>query len=245
MPDNPENQDAKKRLFAGKYETPEALESGYNNLFTEGQKNLAKMRALEEQNNILRTIAESRGQDPRDDDEETPQGGMSEEATKALVASQFQELMGPLLTGAEKVALLGPDQGPINSFLMANPEVQATFQGISDAKAAAEYARAMYRLNQNAEGDRRVENNSESTRSAVEASRSAAEVPGSRSISRTPTNPEQEHAEDLKAALERADKTGDATEYVQKRLFGGPKSVVTMWGPGEPIPESMLPKGNN
>jgi hypothetical protein len=71
----------------------------------------------------------------------------------------------------------------------------------------------------------------------------AAEVPGSRSISRTPSDPNQEHSDKLKAAWEQAEKSGDATEYVRERLFGGPNKLE-IWHPGEPIPASLLPKGN-
>jgi hypothetical protein len=239
MPDNPEEkkeQQQRKKLLAGKYETPEALEQGYNNLFTEGQRLLAKARALEEQNRILQAVAEARGDSGTD--EESDPGAMD-----ARVTSKVMEILGPLLTGAEKVALLGSDQGDIGTFLQANPEIQATFQGISDAHAAAEYARAMYKLNQNAEGDKRVDQSSAAARAAVEASMGAAEVPGSRSISRTPADPNQEHSDRLKAALERAEKTGDATEYARERLLGGPGGL-DIWYPGEPVPPSLLPKGN-
>ena len=235
MSDNPA-----KKMYAGKYETPETLEQGYNSLFTESQKLLAKAKALEEQNRILQAVAESRREPETEGDTNE---GISPETIKQLVASGVQEILAPLLTGAEKVALLGSEQGEINSFLQANPEVQATFQGISDAKGAAEYARALWKLNQHAQGDKRVEQSTREARTVMDASLGAAEVPGSRSISRTPSDPNQEHSEKLKAAWEQAEKTGDATEYVRQRLFGGPNKLE-IWHPGEAVPPSMLPKGN-
>lgn len=238
MAEEPTSQPS--RTYAGKYQSPEALESGYNELFRLRQREVAAQKALEEQNRLLQaTLAQlnSGGQSYTSDD--SGSDGLSEAQIAALVDSRtadaVQRILDPLLKGAEAVTHFGANQGAISQFLSATPEIQATFQSMVGAnpEGAARYAELEYERHLSETKESNVRENATSARATREAALPSAALPPSRSEGRGIPNPTADHDARVAAAWEKAEKSGDASEYARTRLEN-----VEAWWPGQAPPAS-------
>lgn len=244
MPDGTTPQSS--RTYAGKYQSPEALESGYNELFRLQQKTQADRKVLEERNRLLEaTLTQLRTQPPAepsydgDNDAGVSREQLLAEARNAAI-EQMQTALDPLLKGAQAVSYFGAEAPAINQFLSDTPEIQTTFQSMVGAnpEGAAHYARLAYQ--QSLAETRESNVMAESREAAAEraASLAAGGLPPSRGQGRGAPDPNADHASRLEKAWEKAEKTGDATEYAKERLLGGPKNMAQAWWPDEPPPQS-------
>lgn len=238
------------RTYAGKYQSPEALESGYNELFRYNQKTVAERKALEERNRLLEaTLTQLQSQNlGGGSDDDNPLSGLSVEQFKAIVmplveagtAENVQRILDPLLKGAEAVTYFGPDNGPISKFLQETPEIQTTFQSMVGAnpEGAARYAQLEYQKHISETQESGVKRATQETTARREAELSTAALPPSRSMGRGTPDPNADHAERVEKAWDKAQKTGNATEYARLRLNEG--AHIQPWFPGEPPPPEYL-----
>jgi len=232
------------RTYAGKYQSPEALESGYNELFRLSQKTSAERKALEERNRLLETMLAQRAQTQEREPDEDPYAGMSADDLDRRIdqraVERTQQILDPLLKAAEAASYFGSDQSAISQFLSDTPEIQTTFQSMVSAnpEGAARYVKLEYQrhLAENRESD--VQSASREAREERAAARQSAALPANRGAGRVEPNPAADHDARLEKTWEKARETGDATAWVKERLVNGAK--IQAWWPEEPPPDVYL-----
>lgn len=232
------------RTYAGKYQSPEALESGYNDLFRLSQKQSAERKALEERNRLLEAMIAQRQAPQQDPDDQDAYAGISDDELNrridARATERLQQTLDPLLKAAEAASYFGADQAAISQFLTDTPEIQATFQSMVGAnpEGAARLVKLEYARHLAETQETQVKDAARETAAEREATRARAAVPQNRGAGRGDPNPIADHESRLEKTWDKAKETGNATDWVKERLEKGAK--IQAWWPEEPPPDAYI-----
>lgn len=155
MPDNPtEAQASTAKKWAGKYDSPEALEQGYSHQFAETQKILERQRAVEEENQLLKSMV---GQPPaqtqptaaRTPWDELDAVGVPRNQLQAAIRSELQAGLAPLMQGVQargevisEIPEFGQFEGEMLQYVSANPKLNSEYQSAfaANPKVAMKFA---------------------------------------------------------------------------------------------------------
>lgn len=204
-----------KRL-AGKYESVEQLEKGYQELLTQSNQNYQRLQMMENELELIRqnrmNPAERAASRP-DPREALSEVGVPSDAIETLVQEQIQRAFEPFIAAqnARSYAVQAfPDfdkfEQQVAEFIRTNPDRQARYTKLwaADPQGALEWAIQSYQRSkpQESPGERR------------DAGLPGSSTPGNRNVV------QETVSEDLKKKFEFAQNTGDWTHYIKARLDG-------------------------
>lgn len=254
--DNPtQNKDnaspEKSRVYAGKYQSPEALEQGYMNSSREAQRLKAENDAMAAQvaqyQTLVAQFSQSRPNETDDLAAKLEEAGISLDTFRQFVkqeaAEETSRLLTPLMNSAEAVTHLDDSQRA-NQFLRNNPEVQATFTELVSAnpRAAAEYLQTKMQLSTAHEQEGSLAAEHQAANTARESALRDAGVPQSQAEAQSSARDKSPVPSDQlareKALVEAARQPGGAMAeqaYLKSRLGG----VIEGWFPGDTAPKKI------
>jgi hypothetical protein len=149
---------APPKKWAGKYNTPEDLETGYWNSAQEAARIAAENKVLKAQLEHPRVNPSDRAADRRNFAKELEDAAVPVEALVGLVKEAFREELAPIVRGAQardtmmaRYEDFANNERAMATFMSANPEVESVYNTLVNAgqdSAAYEYAYTKFRSTQ-------------------------------------------------------------------------------------------------
>lgn len=229
------------RKLAGKYESTEALEQGYQNLNREFSRGTQRSAQLEAENQQLRTLLAGQPAGTPESLQRLEEAGLPIDAFRTAIVEAVRPLIGealaPLVRGAEAAGLVKDPNGAA-MYLREHPEFQDTYQALV-AKNPQHAAMVLDSL-MATEAGQRAEAGAQTGAVEADATRTTqkrdAAIISSRPESREPAAAGPQKNERLEALRERA-AGGDYKDFVKEVLTT--TNPIKVWLPGEDKPQVL------